>query len=116
MSNSATAETDDEFDDVTLRLLASGARGKAAAAAAAAPSKIEVTRVCPGGEESAAGASIVCAQSVRRALVQHERAAMSDATVVHDPDRYAAFLTDGLATVLSAYVEACRTATKPKVD
>jgi hypothetical protein len=105
----------DEFD-VTLRLLASSSVSKAAIPSRVSGQSVEVTHC--GATEAASSASMgeIGSQSVRRALVQHERAALAEASVASDPDRYAAFLADGLADVLAAYVDACRSASKAKVD
>jgi len=102
----------DEFD-VTLRLLASSSVSKTAIPSRVSGQSVEVTHC---GAATAAPLGEIGSQSVRRALVQHERSALAEASVSSDPDRYAAFLADGLADVLAAYVDACRSASKAKVD
>ena len=96
-------EDDKDADNdvfVTMRLLSSrrlldpkgGASGKKGSNAAAAK---------PPDPTSSA---------IRAALVRHERAALSEQVVARDPDRYAAFLSEGVAMVLDAYASSVRSA------
>jgi hypothetical protein len=107
-------QSDDDDDvDLTLRLLSSNSSKRMSKPSAASASKaVEVTRMPLVQGESTPSSN----DQIRRALVLHERAALADASVAADPDRYAPFLTEGLAKVLAAYGDAMRSAIKPKVD
>jgi hypothetical protein len=108
-------QSDDDDDvDLTLRLLSSNSskRMSSKPSASASNKAVEVTRIPQAQGES----TITSNDQIRRALVLHERAALADASVAADPDRYAPFLAEGLAKVLTAYGDAMRSAIKPKVD